>query len=344
VCDYVDCRTLDGRLRWSSPIPDGCGYAPSLSADGSRLYLSDIDSGLVCLDARTGRRMWSLDSCEGWCTPALGPGGAIYVVTSPECVCELQRVRDCGDSAVVEWTLPLGDWGYVENEAVVGRSGVVYAVGYDALADCSFLVAVDSDGTVSWKDSARIHWGGTPVIDSRGRLLVADESGGLYCFNPDGTLAWSVSTGELRSGSIVIGLGDEVIVTDNAGWVTNYGSDGQRQWTSTICNYGGTPCVAQDSTLVVFDPEGSVCGLDNSGQPVWEFSIWDSLGIDKQRVKRLDGEDGPSPVIGPDGDLYLAASYGLVCIAHGGLKLAGSAWPTYNHDNAHSGWAGRQQP
>ena len=25
------------------------------------------------------------------------------------------------------------------------------------------------------------------------------------------------------------------------------------------------------------------------------------------------------------------------------LRMANTAWPTYNHDNAHSGWAGRQQ-
>jgi hypothetical protein len=342
VCDVVDCRTLDGRLRWSSPIPDGSGYAPSLSADGSRLYLTDYDSGLVCLDSRTGQRAWILDSCFGSCTPALGPDGAIYVVTSSDCVCGLQRLRDCGDSAAVQWSIALGDYGYVDNEAVVGRTGVVYTVGYDALADCSFLVAVDSGGTVLWKDSARIHWGGTPVIDSRERLLVADESGGLYCFNRDGTLAWSVSTGELWSGSIAIGQGDEVIVTDYAGCVTKYSSDGQWMWTSTISNGGGTPCVAQDGILIVFDPSGSVCGIDNSGQTLWEFSIRDSLGIDKQLARRPEGQEDPSPVIGPDGDLYLAADYGLVCIAHGGLKLANTAWPTYNHDNAHSGWAGRQ--
>jgi hypothetical protein len=344
VCDVVDCRTLDGRLRWSTPIPDGYGYAPSLSADGSRLYLTDYDSGLVCLDSRTGRRVWILDTCFGSYTPALGPDGAIYVVTSSSCVYGLQRIRDYGDSAAVQWTTPLGDYGYVDNGAVVGRDGTVYATGYDAFAECSFLEAVDSGGTVLWKDSARMHWGGTPVIDSRGRLLVADLSGGLYCLNPDGTLAWSASTGELDPGSIAIGQNDEVIVTDNAGWVTKYGSDGQRRWTSNFRIYGGnTSCVVQDSTVISFDPGGSVYCIDKDGQTLWEFSIRDSLGIDKQRLKRLEGQEEPSAVIGPDGDLYLAADYGLVCIAHGGLKMANTAWPTYNHDNAHSGWAGRQQ-
>jgi hypothetical protein len=344
VCDVVDCRTLDGRLRWSAPIPDGYGYAPSLSADGSRLYLTDYDSGLVCLDSRTGRRVWILDTCFGSYTPALGPDGAIYVVTSSSHVYGLQRIRDYGDSAAVQWTTPLGDYGYVDNGAVVGRDGTVYATGYDAFAECSFLEAVDSGGTVLWKDSARMHWGGTPVIDSRDRILVADLSGGLYCFNPDGSLAWNVSTNELDPGSIAVGQNDEVIVTDYSGWIRAFDSNGQARWTSNFRIYGGnTSCVAQDSTVIAFDPGGSVSAIDHSGQTLWEFSIWDSLGIDKQIPRRLEGQQEPSPVIGPDGDLYLASDCGLVCIAHGGLKMASTAWPTYNHDNAHSGWAGRQQ-
>ncbi len=344
VCDVVDCRTLDGRLRWSSPIPDGCGYAPSLSADGSRLYLSDLDSGLVCLDSRTGRLEWCLDSCVGFCTPTIGPGGAIYVLVPHDCITELYQVRDCGESAAVRWSVPLGDYGYVDNGAVVGRSGAVYAVGYDASAECSFLVAVDSGGTVLWKDSARIHWGGTPAIDSRGRLIVADMAGGLYCFNPEGSLAWSAATGELDPGSIAIGQGDEVIVTDNDGWIRGFDSNGQARWTSSVRIYGGnTSCVTQESTVIAFDPGGPVFCIDHDGQTLWEFSIRDSLGIDKQLARRPEGQEEPSPVIGLDGDLYLAADYGLVRIAHGGLKMANTAWPTYNHDNAHSGWAGRPQ-
>jgi len=344
VCDYVDCRTLDGRLRWSTPIPDGCGYAPSISADGSHLYLSDLDSGLVCLDSRTGRLEWCLDSCVGFCTPAIGPDGAIYVFAPHDCISELYRVRDCGDSATVQWGVPLGDYGYVDNGVVIGRSGVVYTIAYDGLAECSFLVALDSGGKLLWQDSARIKIGGTPVIDSRDRLLIADMAGGLYCYEPDGTLAWSTITGELDPGSIAIAQDDEVIVTDNSGWVRGFDTNGQERWASNVGIYGGnTSCVAQDSTVLAFDAGGSVFCIDNAGQILWEFSVCDSLGIDKHLAKRLEGQEEPSPVIGPDGDLYLASENGLVCIAHGGLKMANTAWPTYNHDNARSGWAGRQQ-
>lgn len=337
------CCDLDGRLRWSTPM-DGSDYGASLSADGARLYFNDYSRGLVCLDSRTGRLKWSIDSCGVDCSPALGPDGAVYDVACPMCINELQRVRDYGDSAAVEWTLPLGDWGPVDNGVVVGRNGTVYAVGYDALAECSFLIAADSSGAVLWKDSARIKTGGTPVIDSRDRIVVADRSGGLYCFNPDGTLAWSTPTNELCANCTAVGWGDEVIVIDWDGLVRCFDAQGLERWTSDapVDGYSNTPCVAQDSSIIVVDPSGYTSCIGNDGRTLWEFSVMDSLGNDKRRAKCADGEGYSSAVIGPNGDLYVSTGDGLVCIAHGGLRMANTAWPTYNHDAARSGWAGRQ--
>ena len=340
----VYCITLDGRVRWRTPM-DASSYAPSLSADGTRLYFNDYSHGLACLDARSGQLVWSIDSCGVDCTPSLGPDGAIYVVSCPMCINELQRVRDYGDSAAVEWTLPLGDWGPVDNGVVVGRDGTVYAVGYDLLAECSFLVAVDSGGTVLWQDSARIKVGGTPVIDSRGRIIVTDQSGGLFCFNPDGSVAWSTATNPLWTDPTAIGWNDEIIVIDGDDQLRCFDSEGHERWSSstTLNSYSNTPCVTRDSTIIAVDPSGYVCCLGSAGQTLWEFSTWDSLGYYKRRAKRLDGNGYSSPAIGPNGDLYVATGEALVCIAHGGLKMANTAWPTYNHDAAHSGWAGRQQ-
>ena len=340
--EALDCFALDGRRLWSTPL--GCeptGYAPSLTPDGERLYLACCDSGLFCLNASTGRKTWSLAfSGAAYCTPAIGPDNAIYVVAS-ECAGELYRVRDCGDSGVIEWSISLGDYSGVDNGAVVGRNGNIYVAGYDCLSECSFLVAVDSSGTVLWKDSARIQSGGTPLVDGRDRIVVADWNC-VYCFNPDGSLAWSAPTDELSVNSAAIGHDDEVIVTDYDGDIICLDANGGQRWSAAIRTYGdNTPCVT-DGAIVVYDADGCVYGLGEDGNLLWDFSIFDSLDLDRRGPRRLDGEGCTSPVIGPNGDLYLADECcGMMCIAHGGLKLANTPWPTYNHDNAHPRWAGR---
>lgn len=344
IDEALDCFTLNGRRLWSAPL--GCepsGYAPSLTTDGERLYLACCDSGLFCLDARTGKKIWSLALADpAYCTPAIGPDNAIYVVAS-YWTRELCRVRDCGDSGVVEWSIPLGDMAAIDDGAVVGRNGNIYAVGYDCLSECSFLVAVDTAGNVLWKDSARIQSGDIPVIDGRDRVVVADWNC-VYCFNPDGSLAWSAPTDELCANSTAIGRNDEVIVTDDNGNVLCLDANGSQRWSLALHTSGeNTPCVAEDSTIIVYDVSGHVYGVGDDGGLLWDFSIFDSLGLDRRLPRRLEGDGYTSPVIGPNGDLYLADDCcGLMCIAHGGLRMANTAWPTYNHDAARSGWAGRQ--
>jgi hypothetical protein len=350
VWSVLDCYALDGRRLWRRDCC-GSGFAPSLSPDGSRLYLTDLDSGLVCLDTRTGQLIWtmplaSIDGAE--CTPAIGPSGAIYMtVFGPEDYW-LRRVSDCGESAAVNWNVRISDDNATSTGSVaVGTSGFVYAIGQNCTPDMSILAAVDSAGTVLGKDSTHLLYAGPPVVDSRDRVVVTDETGGLYCFNIDGSLAYNVTTTLITSGSTAIGRDGDVIVTDQGGWTRGYDSAGREIWSSTANTAGwNTPCVAQESTVIAYDADfASVYALDDHGRTLWEYSVLDSLGIEERRGRHLsEGEEKPSPVIGPNGNIYLAnAYYGFFCLSGTNLHMANTAWPTYNHDNAHSGWAGRQQ-
>lgn len=346
----LDCCRPDGSLRWTAAAAPVGFNSASLSSDGSRLYLCDY-AGLVCLDARTGQRKWILPldtvpEAEADCTPTLGPDGAIYITITGWYDYELARVKDCGDSAVLQWLVDLGDGDIPSAGAVVGRNGVVYVFG--ELRDYCYdrLFALDSTGTVLWIDSTTVQGGCVPVIDSRGRLLVSDEYGAcLLCFNPDGSLAWSVVTGELYPGSTAVGPDDEVIVIDWNGAVVVIDSAGHQQWSTGLSLESmNTPCVADNGCIVAFDPSYSVvyC-MSSDGQTQWEFSIRDSLGIERRRARSTTFCYDPSPVIGTNGDLYLTGYDGIFCLSGADLHLANAAWPTFNHDNARSGWAGRQQ-
>ena len=69
--------------------------------------------------------------------------------------------------------------------------------------------------------------------------------------------------------------------------------------------------------------------------------MWDSLDYARRRAPRSEGDCIPSTVVGPSGDLYLACEDGLFWVSSSDLRMANTAWPTYNHDAARSGWAGR---
>jgi outer membrane protein assembly factor BamB len=283
--DAIDCYSLQGRLKWRAPLSAGTGYAASLNSDGSRLYLTDYDSGLVCVDAATGRHKWSLALSDAACTPAIGPDGVVYVTTF-DSDRVLKRVRDCGDSAVVEWSLVVGDNCLAAGGPVLDRNGVVYATGYDNVLNRSTLVAIDVGGTVLWKDSTHGWGAGPPVIDSRNRILITDENGYLYCFNPDGTPAWSVLTNQLWPSCAAVGSGDQIIVTDNCGKVISFDSDGRQKWQTALEDCGGnTPCIT-NSVIIAGDPESDLYGLNASdGLILWTFSVWDSLDYAKRRAR-----------------------------------------------------------
>jgi outer membrane protein assembly factor BamB len=255
----------------------------------------------------------------------------------------VKRVRDCGDSAVVEWSLPVGYSRYACGP-VLDRNGVVYATGSADSSALSTLVAIDADGTVLWKDTMPGWSAGSPVIDGRNRILIADEDGYLSCFNPDGTPAWSVLTNQLWPNCTAVGRDDQVIVTDLTGGIFSFDSAGRQQWQTAVKIYGGnSPCVAQDGIIIAGDPE-NLYGIDaNTGLTLWMFSSWDSLEYAKRHARKAEGDGIPTAVVGPAGDLYLASEDGLFWISSSDLRMANTAWPTYNHDAARSGWAGRQQ-
>jgi hypothetical protein len=277
------------------------------------------------------------------CTPALGPDGAIYITINGWYDYELARVKDCGDSAVLQWLVDLGEFSVVTDGVVVGRNGVVYAIECNEYCCFNRLFALDSAGTVLWVDSTTVPYGGVPVIDSRDRLVIADGDGHLFCFDPGGSLVWSVTTSWLYAGSTAVGPNDELVTIDYDGNLRVFDNAGHEQWsTPLVFEEMNTPCVVDDGSIIAYNA-GECCVYDvsNDGRLQWEYSVIDSLGIELPRSRSEDVGYEPSVVIGPNGDLYLAGGWGIFCLSGTNLRMANTAWPTFNHDVARSGWAGR---
>jgi hypothetical protein len=342
----VWCVNADGTTRWKLPLdPMSARFAPSVSADGSRLYVADDNRGLLCFDVGTGAVIWRLDQQLGDCTPILGPNGIMYLTG----VNGVTRVRDLDDSARVEWTYNAGR-GTCTN-VVVDAAGTVYGVNYggEGRRDARAF-ALDTAGALLWQDTSHMNRAGgyrsCPALDSRERLIVASAMDSLACINTDGSLAWVAEAPQLYGGGISVGYDDRIYLqsaSDCALYCLD--SDGRFVWdvqTENFPGYEGNLCVLADSSVLSINSEDYITCVGWNGLVAWEFSIWDSLETAGRVASgRDEGDEAPTPAVAPDGNAYLCYEYGLCCLAMGNSRLAPTAWPTYNHDNARSGWAGR---
>jgi len=349
----VVCLGLDGSLKWTTDLDWCWDFAPSLSNDGRRLYLADEWKGLLCLDAQTGSLLW--DPTAGVCTgtPSVGPDGAIHsqTIELSSDTAFVIRVRDCGDSAHVEWRVRFPvvpsepGWG-----VTIGGDGIAYAVCYSGIERGGTLVAIDTMGTILWQDTT--HLKGSyplyaPVTDSRGRVIIGDDDGNLHCFNPDGTTEWSTYVGwGMYHGGIAVGYDDRIYFQSEDERLHCYDSDGRWVWAEHIPNGGSSsssPCALSDSTVLLYSSgDGELNCFSWDGNVLWTFVIEDSVEeAGRSRGRRDEGDGETTPLVGPDGNVYLAGDFSVYCLAIGKARLANTAWPTYNHDNARSGWAGR---
>jgi hypothetical protein len=352
----VVCLRLDGSLVWTTDVGWGCDFGPSLSNDGSRLYTADdFENLLYCLDARTGNVVWVVTISECGGTPTVGPDGALYFTTiEPRSdTASVIRVRDCGDSAHVEWRAQFPilttepGWG-----VTIGHDGIIYAVCRSGDQLRGALVAMDTTGTILWQDTTSIEgscWLYAPVTDSRSRVILGDDDGNLHCFNPDGTIAWSTYVGwDMYHGGIAVGYDDRIYFQSEDSRLYCYDSDGRWVWAQYIPYdaFGFTsPCVLSDSTVLTYSSEDDeLTCFSWEGDVLWTFVIEDSVEEAwRSRGRRDEGDGEATPLVGPDGNVYLAGFFSTYCLAIGKARLANTAWPTYNHDNARSGWAGRPQ-
>jgi hypothetical protein len=294
VCgvDYhaVWCVNADGITRWKLPFDQrSARFAPSTSADGSRLYAADDSLGLVCFDVGTGAVVWRLDKQLGDCTPVLGPNGIMYLTG----VDGVTRVRDLGDSARIEWTYNAGPGSWTD--VVMGAAGTVYGVNYAGSGRREASVfALDTAGALLWQDTSCMSgYGGfmsSLALDSRERLVVATSMDSLACINTDGSLAWAAEAPQLYGGGISVGYDDRIYVQSASDYsLYCLDSGGRFVWDVQTENWPGDEnnlCVLADSSVLSISSEDYITCVGWNGLVGWEFSNMGVPGNCRPRGRR----------------------------------------------------------
>jgi outer membrane protein assembly factor BamB len=170
---------------WSNDtLPGGSASSPSLSADGTRVYVTDNVGSLHALDAATGETIWStsIGYASGG-SVSVTPDGRVMPAgggTSP-----LLAVADRGDHGELLWSRP-----ELVNRGIPTQvAGDISYATVQAPNWAADLVVVDAtDGT----ELDRHRLPGTPIftvgttVANDGTVLVPTISGDLHAYRPQG--------------------------------------------------------------------------------------------------------------------------------------------------------------
>ncbi|MFO8109492.1 MAG: PQQ-binding-like beta-propeller repeat protein [Thermoplasmata archaeon] len=358
----VDTSFVDGTEKWNTTISDYIDEGISIGFEDT-LYVAGYRD-LTALDS-DGNILWTFNSSADHTTsgtPAVASDGTIYVPFDYWGTNEALLYALYPDNGTEKWCFDLnpngvgGTWQVFS--PVIGNDGTIYSA-----SNHDVLYAINPNGTERWNTT--VDPGMTaPAIGDDKTIYVTAYGSALTAIYPNGTVKWrfrpegwhdemsSPSIGE--DGTIYytqIGEMNETLYAVNP--------DGTEKWNYTWGggNYLESPPIAQDGTIYLKDSmDEKLIAIDEDGMEKWNFSVIPT--------------DGP-PAIGGNGTIYMAGydkiyginpdgtekwntssidrvtataidSTGHLYMANGEFKTvykfgAKDIWPTFRHDNKHTG-------
>lgn len=361
----------DGTLKWKFDLDnnsddgdfwtnDNNGASPAIALDGT-IYLMDHRNVVYALHP-DGTLKWKNNTYEsdspwhvGQKTPAIDGDGTLYV-----CAGLTLYALDPANGQEI-WQLGDLQGGNVcAVSAAIGADGTIY------IASNDMFYAINPDGTYKWPSpfqlseeheksysSPAIAADGTIYFGAEGTAGIRREQGYLYAVYPDGTARWRYEVPGNRPvrASPAIAADGTIYVTTKAFYdegkypalcLAVDPDDGSLVWSYAIEPKEGipvaqdaytSPAVGGDGTIYFAAESNFIYALNPDGTLLWE-------------VDTTDGINWSSPVIMPDGTLYIGGGHStqeiswagkLMAIKTESMGLADSPWPKFRHDNCNTG-------
>ncbi len=205
----------------------------------------------------------------------------------------------------MKWKIGLGS-NVPTSGAIDNITGIIYFGVNDG--SNSNLCALEPDsGTLHWSYQIDEKIINSPTIGTDGFIYIGDEQGKIY----------AVKDGIIKSGfpiSIEVGGVNATL---------------------------STPAFAADGYFYVMTEEQFIFCIGVDGNIRWETPL-PTAGLEKSRKLKRE-EHVPSPVIGSDGDIYVASGFDIGLYRIMGRSSgtpANTPWPMFRHDRNHSAKAG----
>lgn len=340
----VVALTSRGEIKWSDlpggmfrPRKFGVEAAPTLSADGKRLYVAGSDGVLYALDADTGATKWILftgppdQHATGiFTTPAVAEDGTIYIGAS-DLIFGGQESLVWAVSPQGEkvWTTPA--FSTLEASPAIGPDGTIYVGANDG----QFFALEPKDGSVKWEARLNGPIFATPAVSGDGTVYVGSDAYETRAYSSQGHELWryaaspgiGISLG--ADGTVYIGAIETPSRDVHLGKLYALTSGGQpKSGFPLVLNDGWirtVPAVRADGMIVFGADNGRVYGVDPSGVIRWTINAGDAVV--------------GSPTIDTDGTILFGTEVGRIGSFVGVASPLSefSNWPMFGRDLRHQG-------
>lgn len=267
----------DGTLKWKYEHETLAPYFPTISKDGSALYVvlyqsTDVSyekiGHLCALHTQNGSRLWTFSADSGMGIsnePAIGPEGTIYCTTFEG---NLYAINPDG---TFKWEFKIEGLSHLSSTPSVDNDGNIY------INTLEYLYSIAKDGTERWRYKNSM-WGNqwtTPTIAYDGTIYtigIIDNGEGLLALDYDGRLKWSFAFSQAKEegwassdnspivdvdGTVYLGLLTDRTVADSVNFIA-INADGTLKFQMSLRSPNGsvpdidsTPCISSDGTLYV---------------------------------------------------------------------------------------------
>lgn len=323
----VAISTRDGgrKREWNElgrPLPDGVESSPAVSADGSTLYIGSDGGKLYSLRSSDGGINWERALGAGISSsPAIATNGTIYVGTGDGNLCAVSP------TGTILWKFSTG--GIVFSSPAIGGDGTIYIGSFD-----QHLYAITPAGDLKWKFETGGAVFSSPAIGADGTIYFGSRDQRMYALNSEGAKIWDFLTNGPVDASPVLGADGTVYFAADRSFYALWPAAGvteRSRWIRDIADTTiSTAAIRGDGVLVFGTDSGLVRALNGAdGSDAWPAPF------DTQTRQNIES----SPIVGPDGAIYIGSLDGLVYkITGNGSPLSSfSNWPAFHRDTRHTG-------
>ncbi len=300
----------DGSKKWEYKTGGAVQAPPAIGRDGS-IYVGSNDKTFYALNP-DGTKRWSFATQGqiGGCA-AIDAANTIYIGSQDG------NIYALGPNGQSRWTFTTG--GGVYASPAIGADGSLYIGSYDGR-----FYAIRENGTTNWSFLTGNAIYASAAIGPDETIVVASLDKTLYALKADGTKLWQFTTGAPIYSSPVIGPDNTIYVgsTDTKFYAIR--PDGTQKWVVTT-GYSilySTASVAANNSIYVGSFNSSLLAFSPGGTTNWTFATGAPVVS--------------SPLIGPDGSVYVGCRDAKLYCLPGTNLLARSAWPMFQRDVRHT--------